>query len=41
MHSMLMATMVMVAGMIGGMEVSRQHIKKLCISGIEFQPNVY
>ncbi len=39
MHSMLMATMMMVAEMIGGMDFFRQHILKLCISGMEVQFN--
>lgn len=39
MHSMLMATMMMVAEMIGGMGFFCQHDWKLCISGMEFQFN--
>lgn len=37
MHSMLVATMMMVAGMMSDMKFFNQHERKLCISGMEFQ----
>lgn len=40
MHSMLMATMMMVAQMMSGMEFNYHHKKKLGISGMEFQLKV-
>lgn len=40
MHSMLVATMMMVAQMMSGMEFSCHHKEKLGISGMEFQLKV-
>lgn len=40
MHSMLMATMMMVAQMMSGMEFNCHHKEKLGISGMEFQLKV-
>lgn len=40
-HSMLMATMMMVAEMMNGMEFNCHHEMKLGISWVQFQPNVH